>query len=133
MTDTDQAPAQLRVIIESPYAGPPDADHEIRKAAIDANIRYAEACLLDSLQRGESPYASHLLYTRVLNDDNPEDRTLGMEASTAWLIASDLVAVYTDRGISNGMKWGIEKASQYNIRVEFRELGHAAQFKESNQ
>jgi hypothetical protein len=32
------------------------------------NIRYAQLCVLDCLQRGEAPFASHLLYTQVLDD-----------------------------------------------------------------
>ena len=51
-----------RVIIESPFAGD-----------VDRNLRYARAAMRDCLLRGESPYASHLLYTQpgVLNDDIP--------------------------------------------------------------
>ena len=39
-----------RVIIESPYAG-----------EIDKNTAYARRCMRDSLDRGEAPFASHLL------------------------------------------------------------------------
>src|SRR5690606_3550939 len=45
-------PPQRLVILESPYAG-----------NIDLNIDYARAAVRDSLSRGESPIASHLLYT----------------------------------------------------------------------
>lgn len=53
----------IKVILESPYAG-----------EIDRNIRYARACVRDSLLRGESPIASHLLYTQsgILDDDIEE-------------------------------------------------------------
>jgi hypothetical protein len=38
------------------------------------------------LLRGESPIASHLLYTQpgILKDDVPEERPLGIEAGLAW-------------------------------------------------
>lgn len=82
----------LRVQIESPYAGD-----------VEANTAYARACLLDSLRRGEAPFASHLLYTQVLDDLRPEDRNLGMDAGFAYLLRADLVAFYVDRGMSRGM------------------------------
>ena len=48
------------VIIESPFAGD-----------VDKNIEYARKCVRDSLNRGEAPSASHLLYTQpgILDDD----------------------------------------------------------------
>ena len=53
----------MRVIIESPYSpGSPE------------NIEYARRCLFDSLLRGESPFASHLLYTQVLDDTDSKQR-----------------------------------------------------------
>jgi hypothetical protein len=38
------------------------------------------------------------------------------------MAVADLVAVYMDMGITRGMKYGIEQASQLGIRVEFREI-----------
>jgi hypothetical protein len=112
---TPESPGITRVIIESPY----DADDQEH---IDHNIKYAEICLLDSLDRGETPFASHLLYTRVLDDKVPDDRRRGIQAGIIWMAVADLVAVYMDMGITRGMKYGIEQASQLGIRVEFREI-----------
>ena len=102
------------VIIESPYAG------DIKK-----NIKYAKACIRDSLFRGEAPFASHLFYTQegILRDEYPEDRKLGMEAGFSWGAKADLVAVYFDNGISSGMRAGIERAKKLGIRVEHRCFG----------
>lgn len=101
------------VVLESPLAG----DYE-------ANIAYAKRCLRDSLLRGESPMASHLLYAQdgVLDDTNPESRTIGMEAGFAWLHAADASVVYTDRGISPGMAKGIELAELLSVPIEYRTL-----------
>jgi hypothetical protein len=101
------------VVVESPYAGD-----------IEANVRYARACLADCLKRGEAPLASHLLYTQegVLRDELPEERLLGMEAGFAWGAQAELVVVYTDRGISEGMQKGVERASAQGKPVEFRSL-----------
>jgi hypothetical protein len=101
----------MRVIIESPYGeGHPD------------NIEYARRGLWDSLLRGESPFASHLLYTQVLDDKISEQRQRGMELALAWYEVADLCAVYVDRGITEGMESGIKHAKSLGIPVEERML-----------
>ena len=102
------------VSVESPYAGD-----------VERNVRYAKACVRDCLKRGEAPYASHLFFTQegLLDDTVPEERKLGMEAGKAWEVAARLSAVYTDLGMSGGMKWGIEQAEKAGRKVEYRELG----------
>ena len=101
------------VIIESPYAG-----------EIETNIEYARACVRDSLGRGEAPIASHLLYTQpgILRDEIDEERWWGINAGLAWRAVAELTAVYADRGISSGMKYGIEAAQKAGICVEYRAL-----------
>jgi len=107
-----------RVIIESPYT----ADTEWK---IADNIRYAQKCVADSIRRGEAPIASHLLYTQpgILNDSIPCERVMGISAGLAWTKKADLVAVYTDLGISSGMLLGINEANRFGIPVEYREIG----------
>lgn len=106
-----------RVIIESPYKGRDQAE-------LERNIAYARACLRDSLQRGEAPFASHLLYTQdgVLDDAILEERNFGIAAGLAWQAAASLVAVYDDLGISEGMRKGIKLAKCKGILVEYRRL-----------
>lgn len=99
------------VVIESPYSGD-----------VGENIKYARAALLDSLKRGEAPIASHLLYTQVLDDAVSGERALGIDAGFAWNKHAELVAVYTDRGISDGMTAGILFAADNKIPVEFRSI-----------
>lgn len=107
-----------RVIVESPYAGD-----------VEANIAYARACVADCLKRGEAPIASHLLYTQpgILDDDNPAERELGIDAGLAWRAVAEASVVYTDRGISSGMKYGIAAAEASGLPVEYRSLGEAAE------
>lgn len=102
-----------RVIIESPFAGD-----------VDANIAYARRCVRDSVLRGEAPIASHLLLTQpgVLDDDVPEERQLGIDAGLAWRFVADASIVYTDRGISRGMEYGIAAAKEAGVPVEYRSL-----------
>jgi len=72
-----------------------------------------------------APFGSHLLYAQdgILDDTNPEERRLGMAAGFAWGGVADLVAVYTDRGISGGMWKGIEVAKGRGTPIEYRKLG----------
>lgn len=100
------------VIVESPYAGD-----------VVANVDYARACLADCLRRGEAPLASHLLYTQVLDDDDPDERKAGIAAGLAWGRVADATVVYTDRGISRGMAAGIGRAVADGRPVEYRTLG----------
>lgn len=116
-----------RVIVESPFAPrtPLPADEcanvlmcngdcaycsalNQRERESDLHGRYLDACLLDCLRRGESPFASHGLYTRpgVLDDMKPHERAYGISAGFAWRRAADATVFYTDLGWSSGMKTG---------------------------
>jgi hypothetical protein len=101
------------VIIESPYAGD-----------VEANVLFARACVRDALNRGEAPMASHLLYTQpgVLDDLVAMERDLGIAAGLAWRRAAEASVVYTDRGISRGMEYGIAAALASGVPVEYRTL-----------
>ncbi len=102
-----------RVIVESRYAGD-----------VERNIAYARACVCDSLARGESPLALHLLHTQpgILRDEVPEERNAGISAGLEWTQCAETVAVYTDYGISTGMRRGIERAKACNIPIEYRRI-----------
>lgn len=100
-----------KVVIESPLSGD-----------FARNLQYARLCALDCVNRGEAPYASHLLMTQFLDDRNPEHRKLGMKAGFAWGEAADLVVVYRDLGISHGMEEGIQRAKERGKPVELRVL-----------
>jgi hypothetical protein len=88
---------------------------EIRKFAHrlirQRNTYYARAAMLDCLQRGEAPFASHLLYGQVLDDDVPEERSHGMEAGLALsqsLLSAPFLpqathVFYVELGVSEGM------------------------------
>jgi len=105
-----------RIVIESPLSG-----------SIERNLYYARLCMRDCLERGESPYASHVLLAHpdVLDDTKPEERRLGMDAGFAWGMRADLVAVYCDLGMSAGMREGIGQAVMNEIPWEERRLPEA--------
>ena len=106
-----------RVVVESPYGAATAAE-------IERNVRYARACLTDCLRRGEAPLASHLLYTQpgVLNDAVSDERERGMRAGFAWTEVAELIAVYTDLGVSRGMWDGIGVGTKHRVAVEYRTL-----------
>lgn len=105
----------IRVAIESPFAG-----------EVEKNIAYAKACVNDCLLRGEAPYASHLFFTQpgLLNDDDPQERMLGIMAGKEWEKAAKYTVVYVDRGISKGMELGIKLCSEADRKVIYRSLGN---------
>jgi hypothetical protein len=104
----------IRTVIESPFAGD-----------VTRNLRYVRAAMKDCLHRGESPFASHALYTQegVLDDTVPEERKLGMEAGFTWGEAAQKVVAYTDLGITPGMERGLVIAKDRGLIIEIRQLG----------
>lgn len=104
-----------RVVIESPLKAPTAYGHR-------RNIRYAQLCLLDCLRRGEAPYASHLLYTQVLDDRDPKLRERGIRAGFIWGEFAEVCAVYEDLGVSAGMERGTARAESFGVVVERRKL-----------
>jgi len=101
----------LRVMIESPYAGD-----------VHDNILYLHSCMMDSLNRGEAPFASHGFYTEVLNDDDQKERALGIKCGYAWMKAADRVVFYVDKGWSKGMRDAFITASTLGKDVEMRRI-----------
>lgn len=110
----------IKVLIESPYAGRGDNAEKDR----EKNLEYLRAAMRDCFMRGEAPFASHGLYTQpgVLDDDVPDERSLGIEAGLVWGQQAEKTVVYTDRGVSTGMRYGIENALKSGRRVEVRTL-----------
>lgn len=56
----------------------------------------------------------------ALDDSDPEERALGIEAGLAWGVEAEATVVYTDLGISRGMRYGIERAEKEGRPVEYR-------------
>jgi len=101
----------LKVLIESPYAWD-----------IETNVHYAKKDMIDCLSRWEAPYASHLLYTQVLNDMLQEERDLWIKAWLEWGNSADKTVVYNDLWISKWMEIWIQHAQDNNRPVEFRTI-----------
>lgn len=106
------------VVIESPFAG-----------ETERNLKYVRECMVDCLDRGEAPFASHALYTQpgVLDDMNSEDRRKGIEAGLAIARQLDATVVYADLGITRGMVEGMERAVSDRRPIEVRTLRDAVE------
>lgn len=104
------------VIIESPYAGGPDD--------IKRNEYYARAAVVDCLNKGEIPVASHLLYTQagILDDTQSAQRRLGIEAGLITGRICSKSVMYANYGMSPGMEEGVERAKREGRSVEIRNI-----------
>jgi hypothetical protein len=114
------------VDIETPYMGASRVE-ALAIRQVQRNIRYARACVGDSLKRGEIPFASHLFFTQpgILDDNVLKERLRGINAGKELIEALPNIrtVVYTNLGISLGMQEGIERAKKNNRMVEYRTLG----------
>lgn len=99
------------IILESPYAG-----------NVEFNVEYAKLCMKDALKRNEAPMVSHLLYTQCLDDKDPIERILGIQAGLSFKKVVSKTVVYTDLGISAGMQLGIDDAIKNNREIEYRKI-----------
>ena len=99
-------PKDERVFICTRYAG--DIQH---------NIEVAKRLCLMAVESGLAPFAPHLLYTQFLDDSDPIQRELGISMGLRFMKTCDLVWVYTDEGISDGMRREIDCAYKLGKEV----------------
>lgn len=83
------------------------------------NIAYARRAMQDSLERGEAPFLSHLLYPQAWKETL---REAGMRAEHQWLEAAERLARYRDLGCSSGMRKASDAAELLRIEVVDRVL-----------
>jgi len=103
-----------RVILESPYAGD-----------VDTHVTYARRAMAHSLSCGESPIASHLLYTQpgILDDFVPEERARGIAAGLEWAEVADAAVFYVDYGWSRGMEAAVRFYESRGVSYAVRKIG----------
>lgn len=96
-------PSPTYILVESPFAG-----------EVEENLAYAQKCMrhvfLSSYHAAQIPIASHCFFTLALDDRNPAERSIGMKAGFAMRSLASEVHVYLDRGLSDGMVYGIRGA-----------------------
>lgn len=104
------------VAIESPFGS-------IDPLIVGRNKLYLLCCIYDCLiNYDEAPFASHGLYTQVLNDNNFVERNLGMQAGFEIAERMDARVVYVDLGVSNGMIEGLKRAKAIGQQIVERKL-----------
>lgn len=92
----------MRVIVESPFKA------ETKKLGLE-NLIYANMVARHlTLKCNYSPLFFHTFYTQFLDDDNAEERLTGLEASFTHHDYINKRIVTLDRGITEGMKKGVE-------------------------
>lgn len=130
----------MLVIVESPYAPTeeqlkeanavfniksPNLKHDpVYKKLVNKNLEYARQCCHWVFEQGGVPFASHLFYTQegMLDDTNKDERNKGIEAGFFIGGFAEKVCVFYDKGISKGMKLGVQKALERDQEIEFVSL-----------
>src|SRR5665648_420343 len=91
------------VFICSPFAGD-----------IEGNTMRAVRYMRFAVAKGAIPFAPHLLYPQVLDEEDPFDRELGLSFGMVWLGKCDELWVF-GRHITDGMTREIAEAGRRGI------------------
>ncbi|GHU90125.1 hypothetical protein FACS1894202_09430 [Clostridia bacterium] len=98
-----------KVYICSPYRGRNETE-------IGGNVGNAIKYCRYAVKQGVFPIAPHLYLTRFLDDNNPAERTLGLELGLVLLRACSEVWILGER-ISEGMRGEIAEAKRLGIKT----------------
>lgn len=104
-----------RVYIATPYR---------TETMRDSYDRYLLKCIEDSILKGEAPYAPHVYLPKLklCDDRTTEGRRIGMEVGQKFLNICQLLAVYKDFGISEGMQMEMDTAKNLKIPINIRSI-----------
>jgi hypothetical protein len=94
------------IYVASPYAG------DIKK-----NIEYAKQACRYVLNEGNAFFCPHLLYPQILDDNNPEERRLGINIGKEFLAKCNELWAFGGH-ISHGMFEEIEFARGIGIPIK---------------
>lgn len=93
------------IFVASPYAGD-----------VEKNIEYAKEACRYVLNEGNAFFCPHLLYPQILDDNNLEERKLGINMGKEFLNKCDELWVF-GKDITNGMFEEIEFARNKGIPI----------------
>lgn len=105
----DSGARRKLVYIASPYAGD-----------VKRNLAFAKAAGLLAVKEGCTPIMTHLMYPAILNDDDPDERALGMLMDMSLVALCDELWCFDANGVSRGMQEEIAYAEQHSIPVVTR-------------
>lgn len=91
------------------------------KEQIAEHIEYAKELTRETLLYGHCAITPHLYITNCLDDSDPEERQMGLEAALEILGRCDAVVVGMQFGISEGMATEIAEAKRLGIPVFYRD------------
>ena len=80
-----------------------------------AAIRYSQF----AIEQGCIPLASHLLYPRILDDDDPKQRRMGLFFGKVWLDIAREIWIFSDGTLSAGMRAEYDHAKQRGYKMRF--------------
>ena len=92
-----------RIFICSPFRGSKRLLYE----------RYARELCKYVLDEGHAPFAPHLLYPQMLDDENKVERSLGIRAGLLFMQTCQELWFGSAWGISEGMKFEIAQAANF--------------------
>lgn len=84
---------------------------------VEKNIEFAKEACRHVLNEGNAFFCPHLLYPQILDDDNLEERKLGINMGKEFLDKCDELWVFGNR-ISSGMFEEIEFARRKGIPIK---------------
>ena len=101
-----------RVFVCSPFRG--ETEEETA-----ANVEYAIKCCKFVFSNDAIPVCSHLLYPRILNDDDPVERQLGIHAGIMSMLHCDEVWSFLpdNREPTDGMRLELTIARRQDIPI----------------
>ena len=83
----------------------------------ETNLGFARQACLNAMSQGVTPFAPHLLYPQMLDDNDPAQRELGMKMGNQMLALCDELWLCGDR-ISTGMAAEEQLARALDIPVK---------------
>ena len=99
---------RLKIYVASPCAGNIEGN-------VAAAIRYCQSVI----DQGHMPIASHLLYPQMLDDNNPDEREMGLMFGLALLAVCDEVWVFGE--VSAGVAREVAEAKRLKKRIRYFE------------
>lgn len=74
-----------------------------------------------AISHGMLPLAPHLYFTQILDDDQPDDRRMGMAMGREWLDEADEMWLVGSK-VTEGMRQELEYARMRNIPIKMKKV-----------
>lgn len=128
---------RVKVTMQKPLVVIESAYRATEKYTVEENIEFAKACCQFALRLGLAPFASHLFYTQLLDDDVLVQRMLGISCGYAILDKAEQVWFCFRPGedFSDGMGLARSRAKgrwpMYPLRLSYMRFTEDGEFIEA--